>query len=266
MYGVRAEGGQVPIDLDFSTHGCSLFTLFLWILFSWIMFTVRTDHVSTDHAASVPNMQVCSNMPPLQGCPPTTTTNQPTNQPARPPTPAWSCASPARARPLARARLDLADRVNLDGAVSWSGGAAVVVDAEQAQLSCAGRRKARDEQLKRKARAQSRWRRKGAVRAARRTGSVRLSELVPVAQLALVLEVVDSVRARQVVEGKCSRRLRWWEGGSQWAASRRSHARRAGSVRAAVGSGRVGQAHLSWPQQKRPLLEYSEQWFRRLPR
>ena len=39
---------------------------------------------------------------------------------------------------------------------------------------------------------------KGAVRAARRTGSVRLSELVPVAQLALVLEVVDSVRARQV--------------------------------------------------------------------
>ena len=99
---------------------------------------------------------------------------------------------------LARARLDLADRANLDCAVSWSGGAAVVVDAEQAQLSCAGRRKARDEQLKRKARAQSRWRRKGAVRAARRTGSVRLSELVAVAQLALVLEVVDSVRARQV--------------------------------------------------------------------
>ena len=101
---------------------------------------------------------------------------------------------------LARARLDLADRANLDGAVSWSGGAAVVVDAEQAQLSCAGRRKARDEQLKRKARAQSRWRRKGAMRAARRTGNVRLSELVAVAQLALVLEVVDSARARQVGE------------------------------------------------------------------
>ena len=125
-------------------------------------------------------------------------------QPTNPRTPtaawscAWSCASLARARPLARARLDLADLAALDVAVACFGGAAIVVDDEQGQLSCADGRKARGEQLERKARARRRRRREGAVRAAWRTRSVRRSELVRVAQLVLVLEVVDSVRARQV--------------------------------------------------------------------
>ena len=48
-----------------------------------------------------------------------------------------------------------------------------------------------------------------------------------------------------------SRRLRWWEGGSQWEASQGSHARCAGSVRAVVGSGQGGQAHPSCPASAR---------------
>ena len=69
-------------------------------------------------------------------------TNQPTNPhpphpPARPPwSCAWSCARPARARPLARARLDLVDRAGLNGADGGFGGAAVDDDDEQSQLSC----------------------------------------------------------------------------------------------------------------------------------
>ena len=56
-------------------------------------------------------------------------------------------------------------------------------------------------------------------------------------------------RARVKSEGMStrSRRLRWWEGGSQWEASQGSHARCAGSVRAVVGSGQGGQAHPSCP-------------------
>jgi hypothetical protein len=66
------------------------------------------------------------------------------------------------------------------------------------KLSCADRRKASGEQLTRKACARRRGRREGWMRAARRTGTARRSELVLVEQLALVLEVVDSARARQV--------------------------------------------------------------------
>jgi hypothetical protein len=66
------------------------------------------------------------------------------------------------------------------------------------KLSCADRRKASGEQLTRKACARRRGRREGWMRAARSTGTARRSELVLVEQLALVLEVVDSARARQV--------------------------------------------------------------------
>ena len=60
-------------------------------------------------------------------------------------------------------------------------------------------------------------------------------------------------RARVKSEGMStrSRRLRWWEGGSQWEASQGSHARCAGSVRAVVGSGQGGQAHPSCPASAR---------------
>ena len=151
--------------------------------------------------------QVCNSMPPLQGWPPPPpprTTNQPTNPhpphpPARPPwSCAWSCARPARARPLARARLDLVDRAGLNGADGGFGGAAVDDDDEQSQLSCTVGRKATCRQFKRKTRARRRSRCEGAVRSARLTGLIRRIELVRVAQLALVLEVVDSARARQV--------------------------------------------------------------------
>ena len=48
-----------------------------------------------------------------------------------------------------------------------------------------------------------------------------------------------------------SRSLWRWEGGSRRSTTRCSHARRAGSVRAAVGSGRGGQAHPSCPASAR---------------
>ena len=179
------------------------------------MFTVRTDHVPTDHAATVcptpsvqqhaPSARLASPLPPsARSPPPPRTTNQPTNPhpphpPARPPwSCAWSCARPARARPLARARLDLVDRAGLNGADGGFGGAAVDDDDEQSQLSCTVGRKATCRQFKRKTRARRRSRCEGAVRSARLTGLIRRIELVRVAQLALVLEVVDSARARQV--------------------------------------------------------------------
>ena len=86
------------------------------------------------------------------------------------------------------------------------------------------------------------------MRSARRTGVVRRIELVRVAQLALISRT-STQRARVKSEGMStrSRRLRWWEGGSQWEASQGSHARCAGSVRAVVGSGQGGQAHPSCP-------------------
>jgi hypothetical protein len=95
-----------------------------------------------------------------------------------------------------------------------------------------------------------------AVRASRRTRIVRRGELVRVAQLALVLEVVDSARAHQVGGHVDALATPAAVGrGSQWSVMRCSHARRAGSGRAAVGSGQGGQAHPSCPASSKSKRE-----------
>ena len=78
------------------------------------------------------------------------------------------------------------------------------------------------------------------MRATRRTGTVRRSELVLVEQLALVLEVVDSARARQVGGNVDARATPAAVGRGQSVVGNAALARqtRMHSVRAAVGSGR----------------------------
>ena len=94
------------------------------------------------------------------------------------------------------------------------------------------------------------------MRASRRTRIVRRGELVRVAQLALVLEVVDSARAHQVGGHVDALATPAAVGrGSQWSVMRCSHARRAGSGRAAVGSGQGGQAHPSCPASSKSKRE-----------
>jgi hypothetical protein len=94
------------------------------------------------------------------------------------------------------------------------------------------------------------------VRASRRTRIVRRGELVRVAQLALVVEVVDSARAHQVGGHVDALATPAAVGrGSQWSVMRCSHARRAGSGRAAVGSGQGGQAHPSCPASSKSKRE-----------
>ena len=89
-----------------------------------------------------------------------------------------------------------------------------------------------------------------------RTRIVRRGELVRVAQLALVLEVVDSARAHQVGGHADALATPAAVGrGSQWSVMRCSHARRAGSGRAAVGSGQGGQAHPSCPASSKSKRE-----------
>jgi hypothetical protein len=134
------------------------------------------------------------------------------------------------------------------------------------QLSCADE-KVRGEQLKRKARARRRRRREGAVRAAWCTRSVRRSELVRVAQLVLVLEVVDSVRARQVGGNVDALAKPVAVGRRQSEVNNAVLARQTRRQRAGSGRQRAGRAGAPvMPPAARPLLEYSERRFRRLPR
>ena len=105
------------------------------------------------------------------------------------------------------------------------------------------------------------------MRAARRTGTARRSELVLVEQLALLLEVVDSARARQVGGNVDARATPAAVGRGQSAVSNAELARQTRKQRAGSGRQLAGRAaHPSWPQRPRPLLEYSERRFRRLPR
>ena len=131
-----------------------------------------------------------------------------------------------------------------------------VIMATEAHNCPVGRRKAQGEQVTREARRRRRRRRVGAVRASRRTRIVRRGELVRVAQLALVLEVVYSARAHQVgghVDALATPAAVGRD--SQWSVMRCSHARRAGSGRAAVGSGQGGQAHPSCPASSKSKRE-----------